>query len=226
LILLPQDLPNVVPPLSYYQPVEWGWRSQQVQKLTVSKHMDDDYLVLDTKSFFVKPVDSEEWRNVLGNGRLVNIDDVAWNNTHELWDKTNNIYAKIFNTSPLTRYLDLSPPFKIRIKPLKEFDRFDNIGNLILYSERPEHSPVQGPPSEFMFYSYLVKDEVESLPNSMAFYNKRCDIFSRHVPVLNELLNADYNVYAFHHTMMSSITEDDRNTVNKWLADLNFTFRL
>ena len=36
-------------------PSDFGWAKQQAYKFVVSKYVNDDYLLLDSKNFFIKP---------------------------------------------------------------------------------------------------------------------------------------------------------------------------
>ena len=52
-----------------------GWHTQQTYKLLVGEHIDDDYLVLDSKNFFIKHCQLTEWEGRYGDGTIRNIGD-------------------------------------------------------------------------------------------------------------------------------------------------------
>lgn len=45
-----------------------GWRSQQLQKMLLAYEYTEDYLLLDSKNFFIKQADITEWEESIGSG--------------------------------------------------------------------------------------------------------------------------------------------------------------
>ena len=56
-----------------------GWQAQQVAKIERSAINSEPVLVLDSKHFFIKPTSLNWWKNVIGCGRTVNMnDELSW----------------------------------------------------------------------------------------------------------------------------------------------------
>ena len=204
--------------LSHDPTQPWGWRSQQVHKLIISKQLNDDYLILDSKNFFTKSFDPESFRKVPGNGYLVKREDI-----HPCWHKTIKAYADVFDTEVLDNFLNLSPPFHIKTSLLKEFNRYD---------ELPELMFKQGiTPSEGLFYSYLVRDEMNTMERHYLAQTRNIGLTNTESDMdnLEEILfGKDFDtrsVFSFHHSLLRKINQLHVDIINKKINQLGFAFK-
>ena len=215
---------------------QWEWHSQQYYKLYISTVINDDYLILDTKSFFIKHTSLDEWNDTMGSGVLhkfgESIDGPPWVDISEY-------YAKKLNTTPTTHFL-FNVPFKVNDDVIKTY----KIENLLhdLYPTREEkelYYNINGKklfPSEFIFYSYLARDKFEQFqPKKRSFvYVVPAHIRNKNDnEIIAELMfktvtaehNEEVTTFAFHPLIFEKLTTKHITYINKWLTKLNFTFQ-
>ena len=208
---------NKVVKISHNHQQPWGWKSQQVYKLMISKQIDD-YLILDSKDFFVKEFDTESFRNVPGNGYLISRKDI-----HPCWHKTIKAYAEIFGRDILDNFLNLSPPFHINSATLKEFNKYEDLPQLLLAKGIV--------PSEGLFYSYLAEDAIRSMPKhhlSQTLNIGLANIESDMENLEEILFGKDFDtrsVFSFHHTFLQKINQSHVDLINKKMEQLGFAFK-
>lgn len=132
-----------------------GWVVQQLQKLLIAYHLNGDYLILDSKNFFIKQTDLSEWDDVLGNPltRESHLDN---------YEQSYYRYRKMLKCENKEKSYGLLTPFKIEKKYITDNENFDfyTLGNILL-DENIEYDP-----SEFLFYSMLVPDEHQSFSDN------------------------------------------------------------
>jgi hypothetical protein len=125
-----------------------GWVRQQVLKLRISEFTDNDYLLIDTKFFFVKPTNLDFWKDKIGNGNLYTLN----NSVYSCWKPASQLYADKLNL-PIINDVFFAFPFKIKIEYLKDVD-MDFLQACLLLK------PENGYASEFVLYSYLARNEI------------------------------------------------------------------
>jgi hypothetical protein len=190
-----------------------GWDKQQVYKFTVSQFLDDDYVVLDSKNFFIKQTNINNWRNILGSGHLEKINE-GW----PKWQATNNHYADYFKSMPLRAVLAVQTPFVFKIAITKKLD-----DDFILWFNSSEIMP-----SEFLCYSYLLQPEqiVKTKCVHKTFwpsdYNQGWDVTLYNI----ENINPKTTVMGFHRNFLNQLSVEEFNKVNQWIASRQLTTRL
>jgi hypothetical protein len=131
-----------------------GWHSQQIQKLLFAFYLKEDYLITDSKNFFIKPVDLSIYNdNDYTASPVIPISKLG------TWVVTAKLYADFFNRKLLTHYPPINPPFKINHKFITESDSTlltkDTLPEALFYPTTAKELPYNNP-SEFLFYSYLI----------------------------------------------------------------------
>lgn len=190
-----------------------GWGQQQIHKLLAYKYLEDDYLILDSKNFFIKDDDINNWKNIIGSGHLSdNIDFVD----------INRAYAKFFNCGPLPTQLASNTPFVIDHRVLQSLGKPNKLARMLCDIE-PE-LPKKPYPSEFIFYSYLVRDKLTSMielkryetvwPESAEWFD---DILQ------NAILDPNVKIFGVHHGVISRLTEEQKNNFITTLDSLGIT---
>jgi hypothetical protein len=212
------------------------WHSQQYYKLYISTVINEDYLILDTKSFFIRPTSLDEWNDTMGSGVLHKFGESI---DGPPWVDISQYYAKKLNAEPITHFL-FNVPFKVNNDIIKRY----KIENLIhdLYPTREEeesYANIHGKklyPSEFIFYSYLAKDNFEQFsPKNRSFVyvvpanlkNKNNnEIFAELILKIFTAQNKkEITSFAFHPLIFKSLNDAHLGYINSWLAKLNFTFQ-
>lgn len=126
-----------------------GWVRQQILKLRISEHTTNDYLILDTKCFFVKHTDLSFWNDKIGDGKVYTLK----NSAYSCWAPAATLYSKKLNL-PMLEDIIFTVPFKVKIRYLKNAD-MDFLQECLL------SSPIDGHMSEFVLYSYLARNEIK-----------------------------------------------------------------
>lgn len=128
-----------------------GWRTQQLQKMLLAYEYEDDYLLLDSKNFFIKPTDISEWDQIIGSGSYCGFG--ALHNFVGTYKK----YVEMFGYQ-IDYYSGPFTPFKVKREPLVNKCTLHELGYKLFY---PEHS--RTPASEGIFYSFFVSDEINKI---------------------------------------------------------------
>jgi len=206
---------------------DWGWLTQQINKLRIAKDLDDDYLILDTKNFFIKPTDIEEWRNILGSGKVEIFEENLLGNP---WKDTIQIYADKLNIDRKFEWcLSAETPFAIKTDVVRNFKELDSFHEWFFLGA--EHWT-----GEFALYTILVYDLMKAGVN--VFDNKMPNIkhitFWEHMDA-NELLNDHYwkhcvktdciKALGIHRLFLQKIDNGHVDFINDKLAELDFKFR-
>jgi hypothetical protein len=232
-ILTPTDFGISILPTS-------GWHTQQYFKLAISTFTNADYIIVDTKVFFIKPTTLDYWKNSMGNGILYkfreSIEGPSWVDN---WKDISTYYAKKFNATPLTHFL-FSPPFKIDIDIIKTYDMKNLLSDLYPTKEEEksyfELNGKQLYPSEFIFYSYLARDYFD---RHVPVEHSVLSIYPIHLKdknetqILQEILQkmtlADVNnnitCFSIHPLIFNRLSDHQINLINKWLTKKGFNFQ-
>jgi hypothetical protein len=131
-----------------------GWHTQQCYKLMIGLDIDTDYLVLDSKNFFIKPTSLRQWDNIDGD-----------NTTRLISDKPEFIpanlrYARYFEVEPFERVLSICTPFKIRHQVIKQWGR-DTIDWFAKQTDIVN--------SEFVLYSYMLQGHYQTTQQKLHY---------------------------------------------------------
>lgn len=127
-----------------------GWAKQQVFKFWIYQHIDADYIILDSKNFFIKYTDHSNFENIIGCGIIEKIREIIPDpyNVPFSWHNTIKKYAEINNVESLKYVLSLQTPFIFKKEIL------DKLGNIDNFCKR--FSEIEAIPSEIIYYSYLI----------------------------------------------------------------------
>lgn len=212
------------------------WHSQQFFKLAVSKLINEDYLILDTKSFFIRPTNLDEWDDTIGSGTLNKFGESIEGPS---WEDISTHYATKLNVSPLTHFV-FNVPFKVKADVLKTYD-LNKLADDLYPSEEEQKNyfNLKGKqlfPSEFILYSYLVRDYFDyykSIPRSFVYVvpahirNKNnAEIL---VEIMRKTISADRDenitTFAFHPLIFESLSKTHIEYVNSWISKMNFKFQ-
>jgi hypothetical protein len=206
--LLPTPFPGV-----FYK---GGYVSQQICKLWIWQLIKADYMILDAKSFFIKPCSLEQWAHIEhGTGWLLDYKDPPKNSFNGDWCKTIEQYHKILKKENISYHqLSFGVPFIIRNKVMSSAGNWNDlldefIGSVIFTDTLP---------SEFLFYSVLCDDLKSNAP-------------ARHWLLMPENNWDDWEIAltkwqqpsiltgSIHRSWYSKLTDEQRNIVDQWLKD-------
>ena len=188
--------------------VSSGWRSQQLQKMLLAYKFEDDYLLLDSKNFFIKPTDINEWEDSIGSGSFL-----KYGAEHSLCG-TYTKYSELFEKD-IAYYTKPSTPFKVKREPIVSKCKVGELGYKLFY---PEHHII--PASEGIFYSFFIEDEINQLVDIP--FVKSLTIWGPDKPDLTKLLfkmsmDSHIKVAGLHREILSTISKDDSKIIDYWL---------
>lgn len=189
-----------------------GWRTQQLQKLLLAYEFDEDYLLLDSKNFFTKKTNINEWENIPGSGAVVELRD------EDHFALSSKIYSKILN-SPIEYYLKPQTPFKISRESLVSKCKLSELAYLLFYPEFEGH-----PATEGIFYSHFIKDEIIKFHDSYNIADKNYATIWIHnrsemARILFDISLSDkIKIAALHRELLSKLDEKELEIVNFWIT--------
>ncbi len=121
-----------------------GYEKQQCYKIWISKFIEGNYLILDSKNFFIRPSKLTDWSRILGSGNWQIGRDALTN----IWNPTFERYQKKLAIETNSTQLAIQTPFLIDKDILRFFGNLDEF--LIWFNDQAD---VQH--SEFLYYSLI-----------------------------------------------------------------------
>lgn len=184
-----------------------GWHSQQVLKYEIFKTIQDDYLILDSKNFFIKPTTFKLWDNVIGCGQTLDVKKNIKFQTDTVWRKTYEMYSSEYDIE-LDFVLQMDTPFVFRKKHLEKIKDYDT------FLENFNNTKIM--PSEFMLYTFLAYDDL----NNIQPFKAHTTIW----PWANTLRLPDpsVNVFGYHRRFLEKLPRQDIKRINKYLKQHKF----
>lgn len=206
---IPYSYPYPIFDKIHNDPSVIGWRIQQLQKLLLAYEFEEDYLIMDTKNFFIKPTSIDIWSNTIGSAKLHAENSVGF------FIKSCRAYAKVFGYE-MPRYLIPATPFKINSKNITSKCRKSELGYLLFY---PEFNSAAA--SEGVFYSFFVDaDELKNAENgdynnNYTFWTKGQEAFDY---VLEKVIpQGQYVMMAIHRERLATMNKQELTYVNNWI---------
>ena len=195
--------------------VDCGYRRQQIIKLRMAKFLKEKYLVLDSKNFFIKNTNVNEFKNQIGSGILELVD-----NNHLFYDTVEQ-YKNILDCKKLDNWhLAIQTPFVIDPVVLND--------NIYLESLLYEFSKIYPYMSEFFLYSLMyeqhkgikISEELKksSKPIHYTAFEKKESIEN----IIQSLYNLNVKVLALHRNYIDSVDNKEIEVFNKFLISLGF----
>lgn len=217
-----------------------GTHTQQVCKLEISKLIRDDYLILDTKNFFIKPTSIKEWKRYMGSTGIRYLDesmfttDIQKLKQDKVFIDAIKAYAQRLGFVKLPPYY-LTPmtPFKVDYDYLSKC-KVDSFKNYIL---KDINGNSLSAPSEFILYSFLVhyyispehhtiKDH-DLQKTSCAFY-QNFELFIEELmngTIYNHLEYSNIKVWGIHRLLLEKLDPSHIKKINEYLKQKGFNYQ-
>jgi hypothetical protein len=190
----------------------YSWTTQQVHKLLIAHGIyyksDEDYVLLDSKNFFIKPTKLSDFKNMIGSGILIEEHIGAF-------PEANSYYADLFNTTPLKKYLSTTTPFKIQSSIIRMATTVESIKQIFLYGHDNRIKIVKA--SEFIFYSYLIRDKLENFKGNELARGIWTDDIHNLATVLYGTSSSNYKIFNVHRKVLFGIHPSGLDFINDWL---------
>ena len=227
---------SIIPRIPYYFPTSFlgtgfnqspsgdassnGWRTQQLQKLLLAYDFEDDYLLLDSKNFFTKKTNINEWDDIIGSGAFLRLGD------GNPFSSSCKLYSDLLE-KPMDCYLRAQTPFKVARDPFIKKCKRTELAYLLFY---PEFKG--SPATEGIFYSHFVKDEIDKFistykPDDRNYLTVWSHNRSEVARLLFDISLSDkIKIVAFHRELLSNIDDKELEIINFWLGSDNPKFGL
>lgn len=190
-----------------------GWRHQQLQKMLLAFEYKEDYLLLDSKNFFIRNASLENYNNIIGHGSYTKTVDNA------PYDNTVQNYVKVFGHVP-KYFFKPKTPFKIVSKHITTNCDIPSLAYKLFYPHF-NHSPA----SEFIFYSFLLNDDdwdACTFVNDYTLWDMHYPDLEPHiVKMTNE---KEFLTSGVHRLLLSKLTDKEFNMINAWIK-IKFGFK-
>ena len=205
--------------LIYHDPKYWkliynGWVIQQILKLEAINFVQDNYLLLDSKNFFVVPTDLTTWKD---DGCGILVSEKINSEVYNLWLPVSQIYADDLGMSLLDTYYAPETPFFIKKDIATAAINRLEFGKWFI-----ENSYSAPGASEFLYYSYfLIKNGYQ-----INWHRRHHCIWPvpAHLNYIDKWFNAsDFNlmeISGIHRVWIEKANLESRKKVYDWLDNL------
>jgi hypothetical protein len=186
-------------------------------------------LILDSRNFFIKNTDLEEFREIQGSGVIQRLDDSKFNNPrHQAY--LEKYCSKLGIDKPKFALCEFTP-FKIDLDTIKNFKDLYNVHEYLI-SEPYIHTNLESS-SEFILYSMLIpnistnfKEEIkwETIHN---FPVKEDNILyaKTFLRITKAINNENIKVLKFDRSLIDNLKQCDLDILNNILQELRLSFR-
>lgn len=217
-----------------------GTHTQQVCKLEISKLIRDDYLILDTKNFFIKPTSIKEWKRYMGSTGIRYLDESMFTTDIQKLQQDKVFIDAIKAYAQRLGFVKLPPYYLTPMTPFKvDYDylskcKVDSFKNYIL---KDINGNSLSAPSEFILYSFLVhyyispehhtiKDH-DLQKTSCAFY-QNFELFIEELmngTIYNHLEYSNIKVWGIHRLLLEKLDPSHIKKINEYLKQKGFNYQ-
>lgn len=183
-----------------------GWERQQVLKFWIYQQIQNDYLILDSKNFFVRPCSTDLWKNTLGSGGLEDY--------FEVWKSTTELYSIDLNQPILSRGYWVKTPFVFRSNTLNKLGEINDFCKK--WRELHEEKHINR--SEFLYYSYLERDRIQATNSYASNIWDYSDKSFEHF--FNQYQNEDVKVFGIHRRVLEKIPKPKKAVLPIFLRSI------
>ncbi len=187
-----------------------GWMKHQVHKMIISEQLDDDYIALDSKNFFIKQCSLDDWQDIVGSGKIETNKE-----EYDKWVRSTKLYADYFNFELLEQrhMLCSETPFVFKIDVLAKLPNMQQLFTDLYWNN--------GIGNECVLYSYLIRDQ---FPDTL-LPPKHLTWWRYNEPITNqELIEVDSNsqllVFGIHREFIQEANTHSIELLNEWTKSL------
>lgn len=192
-----------------------GHDKQQCYKLWISTFLNANYLVLDSKNFFVKPSKLTDWSDVLGSGKWQDQEKLP-----ERWKATFDRYRAKLEITSKTTQLSIQTPFVINRQILSHFGDLNEFLVWFNSQEGIAHS-------EFLYYSLVAEkygffaNQPTTSPNMyFTLWKNEKDPISSYLEKIDS--TPTIKVAGFNRLYLGKLNPESLTILRNWLWDKGF----
>lgn len=193
-----------------------GYEKQQCYKFWVSKLIAGNYLVLDSKNFFIRPSKLSDWNGIIGSGKWQIFSDTL----HDGWTPTFKRYQKKLGIESNATQLAIQTPFLVDRNILNQFGDLDQFLTWFNHQDDIRHS-------EFLYYSLIAEKngffENRQIHNFEMYFtlwkNESTDILKFTEKIDN---SPNIKVLGLHRFYLSRLDSENLSNLRYWLQNKGF----
>ena len=191
----------------WYEPKHpQGYKIQQVYKLMMHQIIQDDYLIIDSDTFFIKPCSVNDWKDIVGSGRTLKFNDF------DIPIKTAiSNYANKLNYNIPNLFFDNCVPYVFNYNVLN----MPNIKRIVKWWNNQK-----GFQSEFFFYSILAYNK--ELYDGITPQTQSLSMFYHRGTIQPFSISKDQNALLFKKEYFD-VVKGSREKVNKFLDSIGIS---
>lgn len=208
-----------------------GWIRQQCWKHLVLEYVQDDYLILDSKNFFIRPDSLDNWQNYYCSQHLLDL-----STTLTRYQALSKLYADYWGIAEQTHVPYMCTPqlFKKTVMGSIKNINQEMISFLNSKIKNPNSKHDGYFVSDFLWYFYkslkiegfsqwtqLIEGKIE--PNFKTLWGPYIDL--DFMSILNSL-EENIKIVGFHRFFLKNLDHTNKNKINQWIIDQNLTHTL
>jgi hypothetical protein len=195
----------------YWTKVHNGWVLQQMHKLLAVKFVNKNYLLLDSKNFFVADTDISTFTH---DGCGILISEEINNDVWQAWDRTNSKYSTELNYKKLSTYYAAETPYVIKQDIAKRAVNRENFENWFIKCFKETQTA-----SEFIYYSYFLE-----MAGHIFTYNRmHHSLWPENKDIEEWFVSDDFptmQISGIHRGWLEQADADAKHRVKLWLDSL------
>jgi hypothetical protein len=200
-------------------------------QFTIAEQVQDDYLCLNAKNFFIKPCNTADLRSIIGNSWPVTYPDDIGDQELKQWTKGLHEISKFFNEPVPDYLLSIQAPSVVNYSKLKEriadFQKYAN-----WWDEMSDLAHSTGMHfADWHFYSFVIRDLIHPDQRKDVFYwgnwPSTYDFYkSDYAQWKYALTNPSLKITMFHRLFLEKCTNFELELLNVWMRELGFKTRV
>jgi hypothetical protein len=185
-----------------------GWIQQQILKLTVATKIDaDEYLILDTKNFFIKETCLTDWPVKEGNGVCLPTEHFINPTSFNVWLPWISRLSFTLNKPIPSMLPDPITPFRVKTSTVRQILKDIDVSKFFQTYRRD--------PSEFLLYAFYC-DTLVRIPVLPSITAWQGSISKTELKIIDD--NPMIKLFAIHRDFDDNESID---IVNNWCKSLN-----
>lgn len=196
-----------------------GWIRQQAFKLLASLDCEDEYLVLDSKDFFIRPCKLSDWNGFTGSNCFENLFD--GHSTSKKWMLKHSIaHSLYFDTDLLTKVFSPITPYVINTKYINKNHIRNHVAEFLNFFNYDA--------CEFIFYNYMARDLMKNFKEH-EFKSVRMWLNPEYINDLDSYIKKvvsratkDKNIIiaSIHRDVIKTLDKEQKDHLNNWIKSV------
>jgi hypothetical protein len=184
-----------------------GYKIQQVYKLLMSELIRDDYLIVDSDTFFIRPCSTDDWSDIVGSGRTLSFNSLNKQDRDSVFRWANKLNLKVPEL-----FFDNCVPYVFNYNTLSTVPKFKKFVKW--------WNNQKGFQSEFFLYSILAYNN--GLYDGITPQNNNLSRFYHGQSIEEFSVSKELNALLFKKEYFENV-KNSREQVNRFLDSVGIT---